>query len=283
MKKLLREPVLHFALLGIALFAYFSVVNQDRPAPNIGQSDQIVISQAQIRQFIEQYRSVWRRPPTPQDLTALVDGAVREEILVREALALGLDRGDAAIRNRLKQKMQFLTDSAAQMMEPSEAVLHAHMAANPGQFSTPPKAAFDQIYLGQTATQGVIDATLTQLAAGDAPQSLGRGSLLPPGMPLTGKQQVDSTFGTGFFATLAEAEPGTWFGPVRSGYGVHLVRVSDAQPATLAEFAMVRDKVLFEWRRMQADELAKAQMGALRQRYRVQTPDADALQQALSQ
>lgn len=214
MKKLLREPVFHFALLGIALFAYFSVVNDG--APEVGQSDQIVITDADIRQLIEQHKSVWRRPPTPQELTALIDGSVREEILVREALALGLDQGDAAIRNRLRQKMQFLTESAAQMLEPEDQVLRDYMQANPDGFSTPAKIAFDQIYLGETAGQGDVDAALAQLAAGANPQTLGRGGLLPPSTSLVAARQVDGSFGTGFFAALETAEPGIWGGG-RSG------------------------------------------------------------------
>lgn len=281
MKKLLREPVFHFALLGIALFAYFSVVNDG--APEVGQSDQIVITDADIRQLIEQHKSVWRRPPTPQELTALIDGSVREEILVREALALGLDQGDAAIRNRLRQKMQFLTESAAQMLEPEDQVLRDYMQANPDGFSTPAKIAFDQIYLGETAGQGDVDAALAQLAAGANPQTLGRGGLLPPSTSLVAARQVDGSFGTGFFAALETAEPGIWGGPVRSGYGIHLVRITDSQAQMLPDFEDIRDKVLFDWRRVQAEFLTKTQMAALRDQYQVIIPDQAALQQALSQ
>lgn len=285
MKKILREPVFQFALLGILLFGYFNLVDERKPVAE--QSQQIVISDTDLQQLIERHKSVWRRPPSETELTALIDGAVREEVLVREALALGLDRGDTAIRNRLSQKMQFLTDSVAQMLEPSDDILRAYMAENPDSFTRPAAMSFDQVYLGDRVGQDVVDETLAQLAGGASPNSLGRGGLLPVSMPLATEQQVDNSFGTGFFAALSGAgsgaKPGEWVGPVRSGYGVHLVRVGTYRPAAPADFAAVREKLLFDWRRAQGETLAAAQYDVLRDRYEVVTPDAAALQQALAQ
>jgi len=281
MKKLLREPVLHFAILGVLLFVWFSLSDDNRTVA--AQSDEIVISDGGVRRMIEQFNAVWRRNPNEQELVTLVEGAVREEIMVREALVLGLDRGDAAIRNRLKQKMRFLTDSAAQMLEPEDEVLRTYMQDNPDAFSTPELIAFDQVYLGESPSQQEVDSVLAKLAQGEEPQLLGQGGLLPGYMALSTRRQIESTFGAGIFDALKAAEAGKWIGPVRSGYGVHLVRTTDNKPGALAEFASVRDKVLFDWHRTQSYDLAEAQYEIMKARYVVVIPDAAALKQALAQ
>ena len=209
--------------------------------------------------MIDKFRSVQQRDPSEQELATLVEREVREEILVREALALGLDQGDAAVRNRLMQKLQFLTDSAVQMLDPQDDVLRAYLQDNPENFATPEMIAFDQVFIGQSASQEAMDALLAALVGGADPQTVGQGSQLRTSMPPGTKKQMDSAFGPGFFDALQGIDPGTWFGPVRSRYGQHLVRITVAQTATLPEFAEVRDKVLFDWRRVQADVLVLRQ------------------------
>jgi hypothetical protein len=281
MKKLFYEPVFHFALLGVALFVYFSLVNDGRPVT--GPSQQIVISDTDLRSMIEQHRSVWRRPPTELELTALLDASIREEVLVREALELGLDRGDAAIRNRLAQKMRFLTESAVQMLEPDDDALRTHMQDNPDQFKRPARVAFEQIYLGDNVSKNDVEKVRAQLEAGADLHSLGRGGLLPASLPVSTPQQVDGTFGTGFFASVFDAEPDTWSGPVRSGYGWHLVRVSERQIAAVADIDEMRDDVLSHWRRNEAEALTQRQYGILRERYDVVLPSAATRKEALTQ
>ncbi len=285
MGKLLREPVVHFALFGVALFVWFGLVSEPAPAPApvADQSDEIVISPAGVSRMAEQFKSVWHRNPTEQELAGLVNGAVREEILVREALALGLDRGDAAIRNRLMQKMQFLTESAAQTIVPKDDVLRAFLQDNPDSFETPGKIGFDQVYLGQSTSSDVVDSTLAALVQGTDPQTLGRGGLLPGSLSPSTQRQTDGTFGTGFFEALKGLEPGDWAGPVKSGYGAHLVRVTGVIPAALPDFEQVRDKVLFDWRRSEAKALSETQFEAMKARYVIVTPDDAAMKQALGE
>jgi len=281
MGRILREPVAHFALFGVALFVWFTLVNDEKPVA--GQSQEIVISAVGVSRMAEQFKSVWHRNPTEQELTGLVNGAVREEILVREALALGLDRGDAAIRNRLMQKMQFLTESAAQTLVPQDEVLRAFMRDNPDSYEVPEKIAFDQIYLGQNASDEAVENALAALVQGADPQTLGRGGLLPGTVPPSTQRQTEGTFGTGFFEALKGVEQGRWAGPVKSGYGAHLVRVNEVRPAALPDFEEVREKVLFDWRRAEAKALAEAQFDAMKARYVIVTPDGAAMKQALEE
>ncbi len=280
MRQLLREPFLHFLVLAALVFGYFALVDERGPAadPSV-----ISVTDTDVRQLADRFRAAWNRPPTSDELEALVAEHVKEEVLVREALTLGLDSGDAVIRNRLRLKMQFLTDSVAQSLDPEDPVLQAHLDANPGTFALPPRIAFDQVYLGSDPDPASIDDTLASLKAGTDPATLGTPSLLPPDLPLSTPPQVDRTFGTNVFAALDQAPPGVWEGPVVSGYGVHLVRVTDREEGALPPLSEIRDDVLFDWRRVQAEALATAQVDALLSGYRIETPDASTLDAILSQ
>ncbi|MCA0871324.1 peptidyl-prolyl cis-trans isomerase [Seohaeicola saemankumensis] len=281
MRKLLREPIVHFVLIGVLLFVYFDLSAE--PAPAAGPADVVTVDRPEVSRIIDRYTEVWKRPPTEAELETLVTAAVREEIMVREALALGLDRGDAAIRNRLVQKMQFLTESATRSLDPSDEVLQDHLDANAERFAAPPVVAFEQIFLGPEPSEDEIADVRAQLAAGVPPQELGQRSLLPAALPLASPRQVDGAFGAGFAAALAAAEPGAWSGPYRSGFGQHLVRVSERRDGGVPALATVRDKVLFDWRRTQAETLAEAQFDALAERYKVTVPDREALREILAQ
>jgi len=281
MHKFLREPVVHFAVLGVLLFVYFKMTNDD--PPEFGPSTVIVVTEPEVLQIIARFGSVWRRGPTVQELESLIDGAVREEILVREALELGLDQGDAIIRNRLRLKMQFLTDSIAQALEPDDAALLAYMDAKPGDFLRPGLLAFEQVYLGETVTDQDAATVLARLAAGEDPSTLGQRSLLPASSQHVTQMQVDAAFGVGFFAGIDQAVTGEWSGPYRSGYGAHLVRITDRQEPSMPELSAVREKVLLDWRRSRATDLVQAQYKVLRERYQVTRPEAAAVEKLLAQ
>lgn len=280
--RILKEPVVQFALIGVALFVYFQTTAENGPA-EAATAQQVEISEAEIARMLDRYRTVWRRPPSLDELQSLVDTAIREEILVREALTLGLDRGDAAIRNRLRQKMQFLTDSAAQSLEPGDNMLQAHLDANPDRFALPPRIGFEQIYLGTEAGADAVAAIRAALDGGAAFDTLGERSLLPAIVPSSARVQVDGGFGTGFFDALAALEPGEWAGPVSSGFGLHLVRVTERTGGTLPDLAEIRDKVLFDWRREQAQTLAEAQYQVLSAGYEVIAPDTATLERLLQE
>lgn len=281
MRKILREPIVHFAVIGVLLFVYFNMTAAE--APEAAPANVVAVTPADVGRIIDRYAQVWKRPPTEAELEALVAATVREEIIVREALALGLDRGDAAIRNRLVQKMQFLTDSAARSLEPDDAVLVEYLEANAERFATAALVSFEQVYLGQSPQPDEVAAVLEQLEAGVPPTELGQRSLLPPVLPVSTERQVDGAFGAGFAKAVEAAEPGIWSGPYRSGFGLHLVRVAERSGSGVPELAEIRDKVLFDWRGTQADRLSKAQYEAVAAQYEVTVPDRDALLEVLSQ
>lgn len=277
----LKEPVFHFALLGLALFFYFDLTSDD-PMDEIAE-DRLEISEADAAQLIGEYTTLWRRPPTATELETLIEAKIREEILVREALGLGLDRNDTVIRNRLRQKMQFLIESAAQSLEPSDADLQSFLDEHAERFERDGLVAFAQVLLPDGAAQDDIAAALEALNSGTPPEQIGERTLLPAELPLTPLVQTDGIFGRGFADNLAGAEPGIWFGPVASGYGAHLIRITAWEPSRLPDLSEIRNKVETEWRQARADELVDAQIDALLANYEVGRPDDAALDRLLTQ
>jgi hypothetical protein len=272
--RLLREPLLHFLAIGGLIFLLFAALAEPSPSP----TDTIVIEPERIEQLATRFQSLWRRPPTEEERRALIDDFVRGEIYYREALALGLDRDDTVIRRRLRQKMEFLTDTAADLLEPAEGELEAYLAANEKTYRSRPQLAFEQIYLGEAPGPDSVRLSLSGLRSDPAtdPSTLGQSTLMPTRFDLSPPKAVDGVFGQGFFERLAELAPGVWAGPVKSAYGVHLVRIRESLPARMPLLADVRDAVLRDWKTAKAAEIRELHYAQLRERYVVEIRDADA-------
>ena len=252
---ILREPLLHFLVIGAAIFAAFALVDD---APAGPERQQIVITKERVEQLSSGYQSVWRRPPTESELTALVDDYIREEVLVREATALALDRNDAVIRRRLRQKMEFLTESAASAQAPAEEELRTYFDANADNYAVGARIGFDQVFLGENPTEEQVGHALDAVKAATDHALAGERTLLPPSVPLSHAVAIDGAFGRGFFEQLKSVEGADWSGPVRSGYGLHLVRITGRSNAEVPPLDAVRDDVLRDWRKNKASELAEA-------------------------
>ncbi len=277
----LKEPLFHFFLLGGAIFGWFSYLNPSPSTPDDG--NQIVVDMQDINRFIDQFQSTWQRPPTPEELAELQDAFLRQEVLVREARALGLDQGDSIVRNRLAQKMEFLTLSLAQASEPDDATLQAHLDENKERFLRPERVAFEQVAVGPTPETAQINEMLGALNGGADPAQFAGPSLLPAALPLSPAQKVDATMGRGFHALLNDLPVGQWVGPVASGFGYHLVRVNTREPARLPAFEDIREDVLFDWRRNLKSDLSEAQFVALKEKYDLITPTPEDIAWRLDQ
>ena len=270
--RLLREPLVHFLIIGGLLFALYTALTGPGPAPR----DTIVVAPERIEQLAARFERVWRRPPSGDEMRAMIDDFVREEVYYREALALGLDRDDTVIRRRLRQKMEFLTDTGADLLEPGPGDLEAYLAANELSFLQQPRLAFEQIFLGETPAAETVKASLRAFRTDPAadPSAWGERTLLPPRMALSTSQAIDGAFGKGFFDRLGRVPPGEWAGPVASAYGVHLVRVSERLPGGLPPLEKVRNAVLRDWKAAKARELREQLYARLRERYEVKLPAA---------
>ncbi len=258
--------MVHFLAIGLGVFLLFGLRGQVPAA----RSDTVIeVTPAQVAQLAGQFEAVWRRQPTASERDGLIDDYVREEVYYREALALGLDRDDTVIRRRLMQKMEFLTEGPAADTAPDDATLRAYFAAHPERFVRSTRVTFEQVVLGD----GDPVAALAALNEGAAPDSVGRGSLLPPAMEGAVQTSVDGAFGDGFFAGVTKLAPGVWQGPVASAFGEHLVRLEELEPGRMPPFEEVRTAVEADWRQQTAADQREAGYRALRDRYTVLLPD----------
>jgi hypothetical protein len=289
LERFLREPLTHFVLLGALLFGVYALVGDWRRGP----SDQIVVSRGQIEQLVVGFTRTWRRPPTQEELKGLIDDHIREEILYRQAVAMGLDRDDLIVRRRMRQKLEFLTeDLASQAGSPSDEDLQAYLDQHADAYREEPRFSFEHIYFNsdrrRKSAKADATAALAQLngkngAAQDL-DSLGDATLLPTEFSLATKGEIARMFGEAFTRQLLEVKTGRWSGPIESSFGLHVVRVVERTPGNIPELAKVRDAVIRDLlvaRRRQALEVAYAN---LRQRYTVtieqtsQSPTVEASQ-----
>jgi len=265
LQRFLREPLLHFIVIGSLFFLFYTAVNDTSE----NSSETISITPDRIDQIAAGFNGVWNRMPTTEELDNLIEEEVRSEVYYRDALALGLDKNDAIVRRRLRQKMEFLTDTGIYLQEPSAAELATYFAANKQAYRSEPRLAFEQIYLGESPPEDIVSHTLKILLSEQAtdPATLGQPTLLPPQLKLSQPGAIDSVFGKGFYSQIVELAPGEWGGPVTSAYGTHLVRTLDGRPAHMPALSEVRNSVLRDWRTAKAIENREQDYAKRRSRY----------------
>lgn len=269
--RLLREPLLHFVVIGALLFAGYQMVSEPGEAPV--DATVITVSNSDSARLEAAFERTWRRPPTGEERQKLIESFVREEILNREAKLLGLDNGDEIIRRRLVQKMDYLLSASADLQDPEDAELEKFYQDNRERYLRPARLAFDQVYLGETAEPEDVTATREALNGGAEPELSGKRTLLPPSFGPGTERSADQLFGDGFSEQLAGLEVGEWSMPIRSGYGQHLIRLELYQPAGSPDLAEIRDTVVEDWKRQELDRLKSETFEALAKRYTVEYPD----------
>jgi len=272
LRLIIREPLVHFALLGSLLFGIYAWVDSEQVRP----VDEIVVTEGQIEQLVVGFSRTWQRPPTQEELRGLIEDRIREEVLYREALAMGLDRDDTIVRRRMRQKLEFLTgDLASELTVPTEDDLGAYLNQRADTYRTEPKVSFEHISFShdRRGESGKADAAaaLVELnvknGAALALDALGDATLLPVDFHLSTKSEVARMFGEAFAEQLLEVGTGRWSGPIESVYGFHLVRIRDRIPGSVPELANVRDAVLRDFLAERRSLALEAAYAKLRQRY----------------
>lgn len=270
--RVLREPLVHFLLLGFGLFFVFRVVRDPgRESPN-----RIVVSTGQIEQLAVLFTRTWQRPPSADELEGLIEEHIREEVLYREALAMGLDRDDTVVRRRLRQKVEFLTNDLLATPEPTEKELRKYLAENVEDFRIGPQFSFTHLFFNPVRhgdeLYRVADRVLRDLQGtgsfGDAAPP-GDSFLLGTEFDLESEDRIAGEFGQHFASRLAELPLGRWSGPVESSFGVHLVKVTERIPGRVPAFDAIGDAVARDWRAARRKEASESIYQNLRQRYTV--------------
>ncbi len=258
MKKLFKEPLFHFLVVGAVIYVIFFTVNKDDGVTN----NKILVTTFDIERLQDNWSKKWNRSPTETELKALVDSYIREEVYYREALALGLDRNDTILRRRLMQKMEFLTNDLAELNAPDETALNEYFLAHQDKYELPARLSFTHIYFsfdkrGAKATEDA-ENILSDLRALRAPER-GDSFMLQYDFDQETPFEVERLFGKGFTKQLFTLEANAWQGPIESGYGLHLVRISEKIDARMPELALVADKVrtdlMFEHRNKMNTEI----------------------------
>jgi hypothetical protein len=259
MKKWHKEPLLHFLIIGAAIFVVFSVVNRDELSVS---DNRIIVTAAEVERLSANWSKKWNRPPTETELKGLVDSYIKEEVYYREALALGLDQNDTILRRRMMQKMEFLSNDLAELNQPDETALNKYFLDNQERYELPAQVSFTHIYfsLDKRGAKVVEDAesVLSGLDLPRAPE-LGDTFMMQYDFVQETPFEVERLFGKGFTEQLFTLGTNTWLGPIESGYGFHLVRISEKIDSSIPELASVIDKVrtdlMFEQKKRMNEEI----------------------------
>jgi hypothetical protein len=277
-KRLLQEPLLQFLLVGVALFAAYSY--QQRGGSAEASPQEIRLTLDDIAQLDLVFEAQWQRPPTPDEFGRMVENKVQEEVLYREAIAMGLDDDDTIVKRRMAQKMQFLAEDVAAAREPTTDELRAWFGEHSDLFALPGRVSFRHLYFswderGEAARDDAAKA-LTELAG--APPDTGRTvSLADPFMfqDYYGdrtSEEIAREFGPAFAQAVVKLAPGSWQGPLESGYGWHLVFVEAAVPGRTPAFEEVEPDVRTAWLGAQKAEAWRKAYAEMRARYTVTLP-----------
>ncbi|MFN0066367.1 MAG: peptidyl-prolyl cis-trans isomerase [Limisphaerales bacterium] len=276
MNKFTREPLVHFLLLGALLFALHAWREARRP--DTAFPARIEVTAATIGRLRAGYERQFGRSPDEAELRGLVTAHIREEVLYREALELGLDRDDTIVRRRLAQKMEFLTDDLAGGAEPDEAALRRFFTENEARYARPARVSFRHVYFSRekrgASAETVALEGLAALERGASEETLGDPFLHGFEFAERGPDDVAALFGPEFVERLSALPAGGWQGPVASSYGLHLVQVearSAVQPVTLAA---VRAAVLRDFNDERRRTANREVLERLKERYAVTVDEA---------
>jgi hypothetical protein len=271
----LREPLVQFLVLGALLFCGYGIVR--RGPPKDSKPTRIGLTADDLRQLEVGFRAQWQRPPSPEEMNGLLENKIRQEVLYREALALGLDKEDTIVKRRMAQKMEFLAEDATGAHEPTTAELKAWFEKNTKLFTVPGRITFRHLYFSpdRRGARAHDDAALalTRLARKPADSPVARG-LGDPFM-FHDYLAVAKEFGPPFAKAVFALESGKWMGPVESGYGWHLVFVESLMAERVPAFEEVEADVKTAWLGAQKAEAWERAYKAMRAKYELALP-ADA-------
>ena len=272
-----REPLVHFLLAGLLLFVAYAAFQ--RFASPAQPSHQIELTLDDLRQLEIAFSATWQRPPTPDEMVGMVESKVREEVLYREALALGLDKEDTIVKRRMAQKMEFLAEDVSAAREPTPEELAAWFEKHAERFALPGRASFRHLYFSpdRRGARAHDDAAQVLEQLGGQPEDASAAALGDPFMfqdTLADRspEQLAKDFGPGFARAVFDLAPGSWQGPIESGYGWHLVFVSSLVPGRVPALEEVEADVKSAWRADRQAEAWRKAYDAMRAKYELVLP-----------
>ncbi len=279
----LAEPLVHFLVLGALVYGLYWI-NQD-PALET-EANRIIVTAGEVEWLEAAWEKRWARKPTPEERARLIREHIRETVMYREALSMGLDANDTIIRRRLSQKLGFLVEDLLQVQPPTDEQLLSYRQAHADRYTQPALVTFTHVFVDPDRRGNeTLDHAAELLAElggkgepDDAIESAGDPFLLQRYYPERDFAELSKLFGRGFATEVVTLEPGVWHGPVLSGYGVHLVFVHAREEAVVPPFEEVRDRVLADWQDEERSRLNDEYFARLVERYEitVEEPEASA-------
>jgi len=273
-----QDPLVHFVALGLGAFAVHRWIAPAAP------ETAIVVSAPVVRGLELDHIRRTGNAPSPQEVAGLVDRYVRNEILYREALTQGLDRGDIVVRRRLVQKMEFLLENLDPVPEPTDAELQTHLDAHPDRFAVPERVSLVHVFVSRERHGAAADAEAhrlrERLQAGEDPSALGEPFVHGATFAARTPAELARIFGDDFVAPLGACAVGAWSAPIRSPFGVHLVQVTHRDAGVVPPLSQVRTAVARDWTDTRRAALNTRAFAALRGRYDVRIEAAPATEVA---
>ena len=280
-KRILREPLTHFLFLGVLIFAAHAWRGKDRQDTTL--KDRIEVTAGTLSWLGEGFAKQWNRAPDEKELQGLVNDHIREEMLYREALEMGLDRNDTIVRRRMAQKMEFLSQDIAASVEPNEAAMREYFTKNAANYAKPAQVSFRHVYFSMERRGEMLEedakAALEALTRGADEETLGDPSLLPHEFKNADTNEITASFGDKFTAAMKGMPEREWHGPLASSYGLHLVLVSGRAKLETMSFESVRDAVMRDFSEERRQEANLDFIARLKQRYEINI-DETALKEA---
>lgn len=265
LKSFAREPLVHFVLIGLAIFLVWQHLESRRYVIDVRSED--------IRQIAATYQQQYGSTPTSAQLKALIDGYIREEIYVREGVALSLDRNDEIVRRRIAQKYEFLQSDRSVSRQPSDQELKAWFETHQDTYRAPEKRSFEHRYFAMDNRGDAEARTAAQAALSRLRKSEAIASDAFPAPLMTQAltyDEVERLFGNDAFAAAVFRAPLLqWSGPIRSGFGWHNILVKEQMPAHVPAFATVRDQVRNDLMAAQREANNRRLRAELLARYRI--------------
>lgn len=239
---LLREPLVHFILAGALVFALLS-----GRTPDLGER-RIVVDERVVAGLVNRFQDSFRRMPTKDETDGMIRDWVQDQVYYREALSLGLDKDDEVVVRRLRRKMEAMAVDEAESRSPSDAELQALIDKDPARYTEDPRTSFEQVYLGPDTPENrqKAEAMLSRLRRGEGVS--GDPLPIPGSFKDASGEDISGQFGDEFAIALRNVSPGGWTGPLASGLGLHLVRVSARKAPQPPVLAKVRQRVENDWR-----------------------------------
>ena len=272
MKKLLREPLVHFLLAGGALFLLYGALgnNDDRDYT-------IVVNDSDIEMLINRWETQWKRFPTENELQFLFDKFLEEEVYYREALNMSLDHNDEIIRRRMAQKMEFLTKDLAEMSQPDDEALRAYYQTNIDRYMLSPIVTLAQIYFSNDGrddplgdAQSILEEVRERKPDPGLFDEIGDQISLPTYFEESNRAHLLRMMGDKFTDVIMQCDTPGWLGsPVESGYGIHIVYVFEIIPARTMEFEEVSQEVLQDFKYKLSQEYNTSMFKNLVEKYDV--------------